>query len=224
MATMQMNKQQNYTRAKTEDFDSPVVLKEKLVRTLFDIGSIQFGSFTLKSGIISPIYLDMRRIISYPDVLPPIAALVWQEMQGYDFDRICGVPYGALPIAMTVAVLHKQPMIMPRKEIKDHGTKRAIEGVYQSGHKVLIIEDLITSGASVLETVDVLHKEGLQVQDVVVFLDREQGGAQRLAKHGIRAHAVCSMSYAIDVLYNGGKIDATTANSVKEFITTNQFE
>ena len=220
MAEMQVPRDAGAIKA--DMFDSSVVSKEELIHRLFDIGAIQFGSFTLKSGTTSPIYLDMRRIISYPDVLPPIAALVWQQMQNYEFDCMCGVPYGALPIAMSVAVLHRQPMIMPRKEIKDHGTMRAIEGVYSAGQKVLIIEDIITSGASIIQTVDVLRQEGLKVQDVVVFLDREQGGGQRLAQHGIRMHAVCGLSYVIDVLHNGGKIDEATASSIKEYIRTNQ--
>src|SRR5438046_2812251 len=129
-----------------------VLSTDLLVHELYEIGAIQFGSFTLKNGSISPIYIDMRRIISYPKIMKLCAASLWQiiALQSISFDFLCAVPYGAIPIASSLSILHEKPLLMARKQTKDHGTKRAIEGVYKSGDSVVLIEDVITSGSSII--------------------------------------------------------------------------
>jgi len=199
------------------------ISKRVLITKLFDIGAIKFGQFKLKTGVVSPIYIDLRRIISYPDMLQTIAQLLWHEIKDTRFNVMCGVPYGALPITTSIALLFKQPMIMPRKQAKEYGTKATIEGMYQQKDVVLVIEDIITSGGSVFETVDILHKEGLYVHDVAVFLDRQQGGSQRLEKKGMQVHAVFTLSDLLDHLYDEGKISESTRTTVKTFIQQNRF-
>ncbi len=181
---------------------------KQLILDLHAIEAVKFGSFKLKSGIESPIYIDLRLIISYPRILKQITALLWQQMQPLSFDLICGVPYTALPIAASLSVYRDLPMILCRKEVKDYGTKKRVEGHFTQNQTCLIIEDVITSGASILETIEPLRQEGLQVRDVSVVVDREQGGKEHLEKQGVRIHALLSVSQLLQTLRQEGKIDA----------------
>src|SRR3990167_8589955 len=115
-----------------------------IIHTLYKIGAVRFGQFTLKSGQHSPFYLDLRRIISYPELLQDMAKQLWEQARHYPFDVLCGVPYTALPLATALSLAHHIPMVMRRKEQKEYGTKQKIEGVYQPGQQCLIIEDVIT--------------------------------------------------------------------------------
>jgi uridine monophosphate synthetase len=180
---------------------------QALVLNLYAIGAIKFGSFTLKSGAISPIYLDLRSIVSYPKLVKEVCATLHQKMKNLSFDCICGVPYTALPIASCLSVTHEIPMLMRRKEAKNYGTKKMIEGSIHPGQTCLIIEDVITSGGSVLETASPLQEEGVVVRDALVIIDREQGGRERLEGKGIRAHSLVSLSQVIQILKEASKID-----------------
>jgi uridine monophosphate synthetase len=190
-----------------------------IILELFSIQAICFGTFTLKSGIQSPIYIDMRLIISYPRLLKAISRALWTLCAPLSFERLCGVPYTALPIATSLSLEHDIPMIMRRKEAKAHGTKKIIEGIFQSGDTCLIIEDVVTSGSSILETAIELEKEGLKVEDAAVILNREQGGKEQLKKKGIFLHSLISIFDLLKVLFAEKQISEETFRSVNTFLT-----
>lgn len=195
-------------------------LKNELIRDIFKYEAVKFGSFTLKSGVVSPIYMDIRVCVSHPEFLTDIANAVEQKMtsEGIFSDHLCGVPYTALPIATCISTKTLKPMVMRRKEAKAYGTKQIIEGKYSPGDKVLVIEDIVTTGSSILETVKVLEDVGLQVTDAIVFIDREQGGAEFLKKKGILLHPVLKLSDIIHVLENHDLIDSKMAQDSRNFI------
>ena len=123
-------------------------MKKEIALALHEIGAIKFGEFTLKSGIKSPIYIDLRLLISYPKVLKMISKAMIELAEGLEFDVIAGIPYTALPIATAISIEKDWPMVYARKEVKDYGIKKKIEGVFKEGDTALIIDDLITTGGS----------------------------------------------------------------------------
>ncbi len=195
---------------------------ESIILQLFEIGAFKFGSFTLKSGQQSPIYIDLRLTISKPKLLVEIAEALWEAASNTSFDLLCGVPYTALPFATAMSIAHTMPMVLRRKEKKEYGTGRFIEGIYSHGHRCLIVEDVITSGKSILETVEPLQHEGLLVKEAVVLVDREQGGRKHLAEKGIRLHAVCTITSIVKTLLQKKKIDEQTADETLRFIQESQ--
>ena len=195
-----------------------------LINTLFNIGAITFGqNVTLNSGLASPhYYIDMRVIVSYPNVLRKISEHMWEKIKDKECDFICGVPYAGLPIATAMSLNNNKPMLMRRKEKKDHGRKKTIEGVYKPGQKVIIVEDLFTTGSSTIETIVDLEKEGLIVTEIVILIDRQQGGVQRLQKMGYPVHVVFLLDEIINQLLAEKKITRKKSEAVLNYAKENQ--
>ena len=189
-----------------------------LVLALADLGAVRFGNFTLASGIQSPIYVDLRLLVSRPAVLAKAADAYAALLTDVACDRIAGVPYAALPIGTAVALASDKPLIYPRKEAKEHGLGKLIEGAWQPGDRIAIIEDLITSGGSTIKTAETLRAAGLVVEHAIVLIDREQGGPANLAQAGITAHAVLKLTTILDILSAAGKLDDAKRQEVLAFL------
>uniref|UniRef100_A0A1A9V6T5 Uridine 5'-monophosphate synthase n=1 Tax=Glossina austeni TaxID=7395 RepID=A0A1A9V6T5_GLOAU len=194
--------------------------KKSLVLKLYEINAFKFGNFKMKVGINSPVYFDLRVIVSYPEVMQTISNLVADYMKEHNLvaKHVCGVPYTALPIATIVAVKENIPMLVRRKEAKSYGTKKLIEGIFRLGDTCLIIEDVVTSGSSILDTIRDLKQEGIQVTDAIVVVDREQGGAKNIADHSIRMHSLFTLSFLMNTLLEAGKIERSIVDSVAKYI------
>ncbi|MFM8322494.1 MAG: orotate phosphoribosyltransferase, partial [Chloroflexota bacterium] len=191
---------------------------QALADGLLDLGCVKFGSFTLKSGLQSPVYLDLRQLVSRPALLEAAGRAYVQLLRGLSFDRLAALPYAALPIGTAVSLLGGWPLIYPRKETKEYGTKAAIEGLYQPGERIVIIDDLATTGGSKFEAIEKMSAAGLQVQDVVVLIDRQSGAAEALAAQGYRLHAVLHFTALLDYWQAAGRVDPDRIDAARQFI------
>lgn len=210
------------TAAPTLDERAPAAELRTLIVELARLGAVKFGDFTLASGTQSPIYIDLRLLVGRPSLLRRAAQAYADLLAKIPCDRVAGVPYAALPIGTAVALATGVPLIYPRKEAKAHGLGKTIEGGWQPGERVTIIEDLITSGGSTIQTAERLRQAGLKVEDVIVLIDREQGGVENLARAGIRAHSVFKLSDMMDVLVAAQALSEEKRQEVLAFIAENQ--
>ena len=190
------------------------------LKKLVDINCVKFGDFTLKSGKQSPFYVDLRNIVSFPDLLAELSGFFKQHID-QSIQRICGVPYAALPMATAISLQTGIPMLIKRKESKNYGTKKVLEGEFNKGDKIVVIEDVITSGESLVETINELEKEGLVVAQILVVLDREQGGIKRLKDKGYNITALFSISSLLQTLHAENWVDSETVNKVTAFLSEN---
>lgn len=180
---------------------------QDLILQLFDIGCILFGEYVQASGATFSYYIDLRKIISKPQVFHQVLNAYAEILQDLTFDRIAGIPYGSLPTATGLSLRLHHPMIFPRKEIKAHGTRRVIEGNFHPGEKVVVVDDILISGKSVMEGAEKLKSGGLIVEDIVVLIDHERDVTNRLKECGYRAHSVLGISAITQTLYEAGRID-----------------
>jgi len=190
---------------------------EQFVLELEKIGAIKFGSFTLKSGLQSPFYFDLRDMISYPEILDGVAELLAERIKDMDFDVLTGIPYTALPIASLVSAKLGKPLIYMRKEEKAYGTGNNVIGKFKKGDKCLVIDDLITTGASKIETAEGYEKEGVVVEDFVVVIDRSANGTEELAKDGYKLHSLITLDEIVELLSSKNLISEEKVKEVEDF-------
>ena len=158
--------------------------KQSIINDLIENKVIKYGEFVLKSGEKSSFYVDMKSLVSFPNLSNRLLNFINLEPSfKINADIICGVPYGGIYFATIFSLLNNIPMILLRTTIKNHGTQKQIEGIYKEKQKVVIFEDVITSGVSLIESIDILHKNNLIVSDVIVLLDRDKNGVENVKKH-----------------------------------------
>jgi uridine monophosphate synthetase len=193
-----------------------------LADDLLSAGCVKFGEFTLRSGLKSPIYIDLRRLVSYPRLLAKVAKSYLSVLEKLKFDRLAGLPYAAIPIVTAIGLLAGYPVIYPRKEVKTYGTKAEIEGEYQAGETAVVIDDLTTTGGSKFEGIEKLTNAGLIVKDVVVLIDRQSGAKETLAQAGFRLHAVLTIGEMLDYWEKAGKVPVDKIAATRTFLKTNK--
>ena len=185
--------------------------KAELSQILNRIGAIKFGTFKLTSGRISPYYIDLRIVPSFPEAFQRVCnlyvKLIKQDLGAENFDRVAGIPTAGMPFSSVVANYLNKPFLYIRPKMKEHGRERRIEGMLMPGGKVLLIDDLVTTGLSLKKSAKAVRAKGGVVTDIVVLMDREEGGKERLAKDNLKMHYLLTAREAAKKLYDVGAIE-----------------
>jgi orotate phosphoribosyltransferase len=198
--------------------------QRNLADELLKTRAVKFGAFRLKlhekqpDAPLSPIYVDMRVLQSYPDALDTAVAALAEliESRGLKFTCYAGIPVAAMPLVAVLSHVTRVPMVTPR-EVKTHGSTETVDGSFTPGETVLVIDDVVSQADSKLEAIAVLESRGLVVRDVVVLVDREQGGAAQLAAAGHTLHAVLQLSRTLAYWQESGAIDVSTLERVRDY-------
>jgi orotate phosphoribosyltransferase len=204
-----------------------------LAEALFRLGGVKFGSFTLgRSTVDSPIYIDPKVLLREPRILARVAQLIktetelglaMREPRFHAFDLVAGVPYGGLHLATAYSLASDVPMIYgipPRQE----GDAAKIEGRFKPGESVLVIDDLMTTGGSLLETLEILKGTGLVVHDAIVLVDRGQGGGERLKRHGLHLVPLLNLTQMLNHYTSQGLISEADYRKSEEYVRTHQHD
>ncbi len=194
-------------------------MTSELAKILNRIGVLKFGTFKLTSGEISPYYMDLRIVPSFPDAFRRICDLyidlIKTAVGTEGFDRIAGIPTAGISFASIAAYHLKKPFLYVRTTEREHGRGRSVEGILLPGNRVLLMDDLITKGGSILKVAEAVRAEGGLVTDAVVLMDREENGKQNLIEDGIKLHYLLTTSELARKLYD---IDAITREQLNIII------
>lgn len=192
---------------------------EKVASAMFESKLLKFGEFTLKNGSLSPFYIDLRQAQSYPDTFAAIIE-AYSEMLA-DTDEsvfLAGLPEAATPFAAATGYKLRRKLVQPRKVVKDHGTKSSVEGAFEQGDHVVLIDDLINTGESKLEAITQVETAGLVIEKFVVLVDREMGGIQTVRDAGYVVEAAFGITGLVESLFSQGKITQEQHDTVLGFI------
>jgi len=185
---------------------------------LYEMGAIQFGAFKLKSGAHSPVYIDLRRMVSDPHTLMQVAGEMVMRSVNLTYQRIAGIPTAGLPLGTALSITIERPLIYPRMEAKGYGTGQRVEGLYREGETALVVDDVISLADSKLEAIAVLEAAGLVVKDVMVVVDRQMGGTDMLAEKGYTLHALYTLTDLLDGLVAAELINPVRREEVLDWL------
>ncbi len=171
--------------------DAPPPSRAEIERMLLDTGAVRFGAFTLSSGAASDVYVDVKRAWTEPRSLDLMARALAARVG--DAERLAGMELGAVPLVVATALRTGRPYVVVRKAAKEHGTRQPFEGEIPAGCRVLLIEDVATTGASSLRSVEIVRAAGGTVDRALVVVDRESGATEALAATGIRLEALATL-------------------------------
>jgi len=192
--------------------------KVEIAKILHKIDALKFGVFKLTSGKSSPYYIDLRVVPSFPDAFRQICNFyekhITSQIGTENIDRIAGVPLAGIPFASQIAYNLKKPFLYVRKGTRKHGRQRRVEGILVSGDRVLLVDDLITTGLNLKKAAEAIKAEGGVVKEAAALLDREEGGKEKLEKNGIKIHALLKISEVANTLYEIGAIDEENLKTI----------
>ncbi len=196
--------------------------QERLFALLMEMKALQFGEFVLASGQKSPFYLDLRLIISHPDLLQLSGRLLAMHMADLSVRRMAAVPYGALPLGAVAAVTAGLPLLYTRKKVKKHGGQRQVEGHHEKGERIVMVEDLVTTGGSLLQAVGLLRAAGLKVSHAVVMTERGSQARLNLRAADIELRTVFQLTDILTYAWTTGHISDTQFKTVQKFTREGQ--
>ncbi len=194
-------------------------MKAELSKILNRIAALKFGTFKLTSGEVSPYYIDLRVAPSFPEAFKRICDLYLEVIKSdigvQSFNRIAGVPTAGISFASIISYHLKKPFLYVRSTERQHGRGRLVEGILLPGDQVLLVDDLITKGGSILKAAEAIRTEGGRVSDAVVLLNREENGEATLAEKEINLHYLLTITEVAHKLHD---IAAITEDQLKSIV------
>ena len=198
--------------------DADSGLREKLLLGIIECGAFRTGRFELKSGMESPFYIDLRLVPSNPELFEIAGACYAELLAPLTCNQIAGIPTAGLPLGAAAAIAARKPMIYPRLDAKSYGGKRRVEGSYSAGDRVVLLDDLITTGGSKIEASEVIRAEGLIVEDLVVLIERGTAGRKDLEEAGIELHAYATIHELFDLCRKLGRVSEEEYRNLVAFV------
>jgi len=197
-------------------------MNEKIAKALTDANVVKFGEFTLASGLVSPIYVDLRVLPSYPDSMATITGELVKVVKELKPDVVAGAETAGIPLSTAISIKTKIPMIYVRKRPKSYGTKEQIEGVLKKDSKVILVDDMATNAFSKIKFIEGIKYSGGIVEDVIIVLDREQGGVEALAKENVKLHSLITLKELLDYMKSNNMLDESKYNEIMQYLEQNK--
>lgn len=197
-------------------------MNEKVAKALADSNVVRFGEFTLASGLKTPIYVNLRVLPSYPETMKIIADELSKLVKKLKPDVIAGAETAGIPLSTAISLKTGIPMIYVRKSSKTYGTMDLVEGVLEKGKKVVLVDDMATNAYSKLKFVEGIKHAGGIIEDVVIVLDREQGGVEALGKEHIKLHSLITLKELLNYMKENNMIDNAKLNEILIYLKQNK--